>query len=124
MRSVRVFRGRSSSVVPCSRLTGLLFAAAAGLANSSQGRAAIAVMMRDAPKHASPNAGWPESALAGALGIRLGGPRSYEGHTVDLATMGDGQAQLQANDIRRGLRLYGRALTLLTFATIVIAIAS
>jgi len=96
--------------LPCSRLTGCLFAAAAGLANSNRGRTTLTIMMRDARKHASPNAGWPESALAGALGIRLGGPRSYDGRTVDLATMGDGRADLEANDIRRGLKLYGRAL--------------
>jgi adenosylcobinamide-phosphate synthase len=109
--------------LPCSRLSGLLFVAAAGLTNSDSGRAAFTAMMRDAGKHVSPNAGWPEAALAGALGIRLGGPRSYDGRTVDLATMGEGRSQLEANDIRRGLRLYGRALTLLAVAMIVVAIA-
>jgi len=108
--------------LPCSRLTGCLFAAAAGLANSNRGRTTLTIMMRDARKHASPNAGWPESALAGALGIRLGGPRSYDGRTVDLATMGDGRADLEANDIRRGLKLYGRALTVFAVAMLVIAI--
>jgi adenosylcobinamide-phosphate synthase len=108
---------------PCSRLTGLLFAGAAGLSGSDRASAALASMGRDAAKHISPNAGWPEAALAGALGIRLGGPRSYGGRTVDLATMGHGRAQLEANDIRRGLKLYGRALTLLALLAIVIAIA-
>ena len=64
--------------LPCSRLTGVLFAA-------SQGRRfgdIIDVMRRDAPKHQSPNAGWPEAAMAAALEIRLGGPRFYDGETA------------------------------------------
>jgi adenosylcobinamide-phosphate synthase len=108
--------------LPCSRLTGLLFAAAAAITNRATGRAALDAMMSDASKHASPNAGWPEAALAGALGLRLGGPRSYEGHTIDLATMGHGRAWLEANDIRRGLKLYGRAMTLLALLAIVLAL--
>ena len=51
--------------------------------------------------------------MAGALGIRLGGPRSYEGETVDLAWMGDGREELDAGDIRRALALYGSMLGLL-----------
>jgi adenosylcobinamide-phosphate synthase len=108
--------------LPCSRLTGLLFAAAAGITSSDRARAAIAAMGRDAGRHVSPNAGWPEAALAGALAIRLGGPRSYDGNTVDLATMGSGRSRLEANDIRRGLSLYGRALTLLAVCAVVIAL--
>ena len=65
------------------------------------------------PRHGSPNAGWPEAALATALDIRLGGPRDYDGRTLDLAQMGDGARGPEAADIGRGLRLYGRALTLL-----------
>ena len=79
-------------------------------------------MARDAQRHASPNAGWPEAALAGALGIRLGGPRSYGGRPVDLATMGDGRSDLDASDIRDGLRLYGRALSLLTALCVALAV--
>jgi adenosylcobinamide-phosphate synthase len=110
--------------LPASRLTGLLFAAAAALTNADNGRAALAAMGRDARKHVSPNAGWPEAALAGALAIRLGGPRSYDGRTVDLATMGDGRSALEANDIRRGLKLYGRAMTLLAGFLLLIALLS
>jgi len=54
-----------------ARLTGLLIAAPAWR------RGALSVMLRDAPRHRSPNAGWPEAALAGALGVRLSGPRVY-----------------------------------------------
>jgi adenosylcobinamide-phosphate synthase len=79
-------------------------------------------MLRDASKHVSPNAGWPEAALAGALGIRLGGPRSYAGRTVDLATMGHGRSKLTAEDIRRGLKLYERVLTLTAVSMVVLAV--
>lgn len=108
--------------LPCSRLSGLLFAGAAALRHPASGRNALNAMRRDARTHASPNAGWPEAAMAGALGIKLGGPRSYDGHIVDLPAMGDGRATLEANDIRLALALYDRALDLLIAALIVLAI--
>lgn len=67
------------------------------------------IMWRDAGRHASPNAGWPEAAMAGALGLRLGGPTSYDGVTHDKPWIGDGRADATVADIRRGLRLYRRA---------------
>ena len=51
-------------------------------------------MRRDAPKHGSPNAGWPEAAMAAALGLKFGGPRTYQGERVDLPWMGEGREQL------------------------------
>jgi adenosylcobinamide-phosphate synthase len=69
-------------------------------------------MMRDARKHASPNAGWPEAAMAGALGVRLGGPVRYDGVLVDRLVFGDGPAPT-ADDLKRGLSLYLRACGLL-----------
>ncbi len=99
--------------LPASRLSGLLIAGAAAFDSHESGRAALGAMWRFARNHVSPNAGWPEAALAGALGLRLGGPRSYGGRIVDLAAMGDGRASLTRDDIRGGLRLYGRALSLL-----------
>ena len=107
--------------LPCSRVTGALFAGAAFMSSRERGRAAWNTMVRDAGKHQSPNAGWPEAALAGALGLRLGGPRSYDGTTIDLPTMGNGRGTLEANDIRRGLIVYGRAMSL--FAAIILALA-
>ena len=62
-------------------------------------------LWRDAPRHRSPNAGWPEAAIAGALGLRLAGPRRYAGETVDDAWMGAGRAAATPPDIRRALRL-------------------
>jgi adenosylcobinamide-phosphate synthase len=70
---------------------------------------ALAVAWRDAGKHDSPNAGWPEAAMAGALGLRLVGPSSYEGEIVQKGWMGDGRSGLKAADIRTALDLYRAA---------------
>jgi adenosylcobinamide-phosphate synthase len=99
--------------LPASRLTGLLFAGDAAWTDRERGKIAWHAMWRDAPKHNSPNAGWPESALAASLGVKFGGPRSYEGHLVNLPWMGEGRETLNRDDIRTGLRLYGTAMTFL-----------
>jgi adenosylcobinamide-phosphate synthase len=109
--------------LPGARLTALLLAFAALFSSRTSAKAAFTAMMRDAHRHVSPNAGWPESALAGALGITLGGPRSYGGRHVDLATMGDGESTLDGEDIRDGLSLYGRALSLLMLLVLLLALA-
>jgi adenosylcobinamide-phosphate synthase len=70
---------------------------------------ALTVARRDAHLHDSPNAGWPEAAMAGALGVRLMGPRTYDGVLVDSAWMGDGRAFPRIADIRTALRLYRTA---------------
>jgi len=101
--------------LPASRLTGFLFAAAAAWSDKERGKIAVQVMVRDAPKHQSPNAGWPEAALAASLGVKFGGPRSYDGSRVDLPWMGEGREILNRDDIRKGLRLYGTAMTFLLF---------
>jgi len=106
-----------------ARLTGLLFAAAAALGGGS-GTNALAAMRRDGPRHASPNAGWPEAALAGALGFRLGGSRSYQGRMVDYAPMGDGRADLGPEDIGKALVLYRRTLDLVAGATLALALVA
>lgn len=99
--------------LPASRLTGFLFAAAAAWNDRERGKIAVQAMWRDAPKHQSPNAGWPESALAASLGVKFGGPRSYDGSRVNLPWMGEGRETLNRDDIRKGLRLYGTAMTFL-----------
>jgi adenosylcobinamide-phosphate synthase len=66
-------------------------------------------MWRDAPKHRSFNAGWPEAAMAGALGLALNGPRVYDGELVNDPWMGDGRADATSVDIRSALGLYAVA---------------
>jgi adenosylcobinamide-phosphate synthase len=101
--------------LPASRITGLLFVGAAAWNDSERGKIALQAMWRDASKHQSPNAGWPESALAASFGVKFGGPRSYAGTRVDLPWMGEGREVLNRDDIRKGLRLYGTAMTFLFF---------
>lgn len=66
------------------------------------------IMLRDARHHASPNGGWPEAAMAGVLGRRLGGPVSYDGEPANRAWLGDGPAP-DAADLQRALWVYRRA---------------
>lgn len=66
-------------------------------------------MLRDAGKHASPNAGWTEAAMAGALGLRLAGPVVYDGMAHDKPWIGDGRTAATACDIRKALGIYIRA---------------
>ncbi|MGI9374827.1 MAG: adenosylcobinamide-phosphate synthase CbiB [Tsuneonella suprasediminis] len=74
------------------------------------------IAWRDAAKHTSPNAGWPEAAMAGALHLRLGGPIRYDGVLYDKPWIGDGSSQPTASDIDRALRIYVRGCLLLWFA--------
>ena len=102
-----------------ARLAGLLFVIAAWVTPGASGRGAVRVMFRDASKHRSPNAGWQEAAVAGALGFALAGPRRYPHEVVDDAWMGDGRAELRADDIHASLRLYlvaGALLAIILFA--------
>ena len=90
------------------------------------GRASTAydVMRRDADKHASPNAGYPESAMAGALGIRLGGPRQYHGKWLDLPSMNaEGREALGADDIDASLRILWLCLGLTSVMCFAFALA-
>ncbi len=81
------------------------------------GRGGWPVMARDARNHASPNAGWPEAAMAGVLGLRLAGPIAYEGTMSDKPWIGAGRPDAQAADIGRALAVYRRAcLTLWAIA--------
>lgn len=105
-----------------ARLTGFLIALAACLSPGISGRRVLSIMRRDAVTHLSPNAGWPEAALAGALGIQLGGKRSYQGHEVDLPTMGDGREIVEREDIELGLRLYNTGLNILIALVILASI--
>lgn len=88
-----------------ARLTGMLFALV-----SARPLSALAVMRRDARHHRSPNAGWPEAAMAGALGVRLSGPRSYGSGIRDEPWLNVEAPDPQAADLRAGLALYRRAM--------------
>ena len=107
--------------LPASRLTALLLVAAAVLLPKADARAAWRAVWRDAKKHRSPNAGWPEAAMAGALGLSLAGPRSYGGVMGDYAFMGDGRRDATAADIRRALNLFWIADVLLMVLLAVVA---
>jgi adenosylcobinamide-phosphate synthase len=99
--------------LPASRLTALLLVAAAGLTPGASATASLRALRRDARRHRSPNAGYPEAAMAGALGLALAGPRIYAGARIDDAVMGDGRRDATAADIRAALALYRRADALL-----------
>ncbi|AMN43917.1 adenosylcobinamide-phosphate synthase CbiB [Rhodoplanes sp. Z2-YC6860] len=95
--------------LPASRLSALLIIAAAALLDREAASRAWRTVRRDARHHRSPNAGWPEAAMAGALDLSLAGPRVYDGVTVDDALMGNGRRDANAEDIRAALKLYRRA---------------
>jgi len=100
--------------LPASRLAALLLVAAAALTPGANAGAAWQAVLRDAGKHRSPNAGWPEAAMAGALGLELAGPRVYGGKMVRDAFMGQGgRRETTADDLRRALKLFRLADMLL-----------
>jgi adenosylcobinamide-phosphate synthase len=111
------------NLLPARCAAGLI-ALAAWFLPSASATDAFRVAQRDAARHASPNAGWPEAAMAGALGLCLGGPRAYGAVDVAGATLGDGRRDATVADIRRALALYWRASAGLWLAFIAIAAAS
>ena len=100
-----------------ARLTGVLFALLA-----AERRVAMWCMVCDGPRHRSVNAGWPEAAMAGALGVRLSGPRIYHGEVADEPWLNAGTRDPQAADISRALKLYRHAMLLLAVALVVLAL--
>ena len=99
--------------LPASRLSAVLIVAAAALSSRTAAERAWRAVRRDAHHHRSPNAGYPEAAMAGALGLALAGPRRYGGVLVEDAVMGSGRRDAGAADIRKALVLYHRADALL-----------
>ncbi|HRE19860.1 MAG TPA: adenosylcobinamide-phosphate synthase CbiB [Rhabdaerophilum sp.] len=100
------------NLVP-ARLAGLLLVVAAPAAGGSPLKA-IRVMLRDASLHRSPNAGWPEAAMAGALDLALAGPRQYAAHRVDDPFLNaEGRIVAAPADIGRALRILIAACVLL-----------
>jgi adenosylcobinamide-phosphate synthase len=99
--------------LPASRLSAGLVVVAAALSSRAAAADAWRAVVRDARHHRSPNAGYPEAAFAGALGLALAGPRVYSGVEVVDAVMGDGRRAATSADIRAALALYRRADALL-----------
>ncbi|MCY4406634.1 MAG: adenosylcobinamide-phosphate synthase CbiB [Rhodospirillaceae bacterium] len=105
-----------------ARIAGALIAFAALAVPGARPGRAWRTMLRDAPRHSSPNAGWPEAAMAGALGLALLGPRHYEGEAAaDQAWLGDGRRDATACDLRRTVRVFAAACALVAALTAAIA---
>ena len=102
-----------------ARLAGLLFVA---LAAGGRRQAAMSCMWQDARQHRSTNAGWPEAAVAGALGVRLCGPRFYDGELADEPWLNAAAADPVAADITKALELYVAAMFALTLLLVVLAV--
>lgn len=94
-----------ANLIP-ARLAGLFFVLAAALHPAADPRRAWRIMLRDAGKHNSPNAGWQEAAVAGALDFALAGPRRYGSKVVEDHWMGNGRSKLNSEDIAQALSLY------------------
>ncbi|GBR10395.1 cobalamin biosynthesis protein CobD/CbiB [Acetobacter oeni LMG 21952] len=107
-----------ANLIP-ARLTGLLFVLVSG-----RPAAALRVMLRDAPSHRSPNAGWPEAAFAGALGIRLSGPRTYADHVAEEPWLNGAAPDPCPDDLVRGLVLYRRAMAAVAVLLAVIVLTT
>ncbi|MDF0496707.1 adenosylcobinamide-phosphate synthase CbiB [Bradyrhizobium yuanmingense] len=101
-----------------ARLTGFLFVLLA-----PQRSEALACMSRDARRHRSPNAGWPEAAMAGGLGVRLSGPRIYHGRATDEPWLNEGARDPRAADITEALTVYRRAMLLVAGVLAILAFA-
>ncbi|MBK4214880.1 cobalamin biosynthesis protein CobD [Paracoccus caeni] len=101
-----------------ARLTGLLIACVSGRAQE-----AFQVMRADAGKHRSPNAGWPEAAMAGALHIRLSGPRLYGDKIAEEPWVNGSAPDPGPKDIERGLHIYRRTIILSAVLLLILSVA-
>jgi len=110
-----------ANLIP-ARLSAAILALAACFVPRGKPIAALATIWRDAAKHRSPNAGWPEAAMAGALDLALAGPRRYHGALVVDPWIGAGRARAEPADLRRALILFALACVL-TAALMIAAVA-
>jgi adenosylcobinamide-phosphate synthase len=101
-----------------ARVTGFLFVLLAPHRSE-----ALSCMTRDARRHRSPNAGWPEAAMAGGLGVRLSGPRIYHGSVTNEPWLNEGARDPRAADIGEALTLYRRAMMLVAGVLAILAFA-
>lgn len=105
-----------ANIIP-ARLTGFIFAF------SSLKSRSFKVMFKDAPKHRSPNAGWPEAAIAGALNIRLSGPRTYNNQTNNEPWLNEKAEDPSPRHLKQGLSLYITSMIFTAFLLIVFAVS-
>lgn len=108
--------------LPAARLAALWLVLAALIHPGANGRAAWRLAWRDHGRHRSPNAGWPEAAMAGALGLKLAGPRVYGGTRLEEPWLGEGRAEAGAADIRTALALCRLACALQIVAVAALAL--
>ena len=120
--------GKAAAIVddvvnwPAARLAAGLIIVAASVKRGASARDAWRITMRDAGKHRSPNAGWPEAAMAGALRLQLAGPRDYDGVRQHDAAIGDGWHKPGPDDIRAALAVFRRATALLWLLLAIVAV--
>lgn len=106
----------AANLIP-ARLSAVILTFAALATPTANAWHALVTVLRDAGKHRSPNAGWPEAAMAGALGLALAGPRPYHGQLQPGPWIGDGRARATPQDITRALYLYVIACLLVMAVT-------
>jgi adenosylcobinamide-phosphate synthase len=111
-----------ANLIP-ARLAGLFIALAGLGVPDADARRGLRTMIEDAGKHRSPNAGWPEAAMAGALGLSLAGPRRYPGLVVNDPWIGAGTAQATARDVTRALSLFAGACVINGIVVAAVAVA-
>lgn len=92
-----------------ARLSGLFLGAAALAVPGTRPLRGLTIMWQHSGRHRSPNAGWPEAAMAGALGLSLAGPRRYPGEVVEAPWIGEGTARATPRDVMRALALFAVA---------------
>jgi adenosylcobinamide-phosphate synthase len=105
-----------AALIP-ARLCLILIAIAATLRGES-GRSAVRIGLRDARKHASPNSGWGEAAIAGALGVQLGGRSTYHGVPADKPLLGEAAAPIDESTVERAVAVMRTASRCALAATI------
>jgi adenosylcobinamide-phosphate synthase len=88
-----------------SRMAALLICGSCALLDCGSSKTAWITWRRDRLKHASPNAGQTESAMAGALRVQLGGVNTYRGETVETPVLGAGLPRPDTLDARKALRI-------------------
>ncbi|EMH4148209.1 cobalamin biosynthesis protein [Providencia stuartii] len=120
-RHIGMFSARADDVANYlpARLSWLLFTFSAAVLKYNY-RAAYRIGLRDHASHSSPNSGWSEATVAGALGVRLGGPNTYFGQLIDKPWIGDNTRDINADDIVSTIKLMwvASSTTLALFAVI------